>query len=672
MPHVTTILAAAIALSAVAAPLHAQQQAPPEGQDGVEVLTRGPVHEAFAEPVVFDPKPGVVVPKAPPQAIEEMPPDQKPEGENVTWISGYWSWDDERDDFLWISGIWRDLPPGRQWVPGYWAEVQGGYQWVAGYWAGADQGEANYLPSPPETLEAGPNTPAPSENHVWAPGCWYYRQQRYIWRPGYWFVAQPNWVWVPAHYVWTPGGCLFVEGYWDFAIARRGLLFAPVYVPPVVIARPAFVYTPTVVIQNTVLVDHFWCRPRYGHYYFGDYYAPAYQRSGFFFWLSFNSSRVGYDPIFVHQRFVQRRVNVAWETRVREVYRERVVNIAARPPRTFAAQRTLMERRGHVPGALRMGAPLAEVARARADMVSARAGAVAARNDVARTRLEQIGETRRAELAQRSRALRQFQEQRRQREARVAADIQGSRADRAERLQDARERATQLREGRAERLQDARERAQQARTLELPKSPVAARPLPRELRARRADAPPTIPPAARGGERAPVARRPDQPAARRPDQPVARRPDQATVRRPDQSVARRTDQAVARRPDRSVVRPRMNPARPDGGLNAPAPRPERPQVRLQGPPRGAPSSGSSPAYARRPQVRLQGPPRGAGARPPAPEAPGPRLEGPRSRPGPDQAGRNGANPGARPRSSRGSDAEKRPRGKARAKDERPR
>ena len=98
----------------------AAEPSPAAAADGMQVLTRGPVHEAFAETVTFDPKPGIVATKAPPAAIEELPPDQKPEGANVAWIPGYWAWDDERNNFLWVSGIWRDLPPGRQWVPGYW------------------------------------------------------------------------------------------------------------------------------------------------------------------------------------------------------------------------------------------------------------------------------------------------------------------------------------------------------------------------------------------------------------------------------------------------------------------------------------------------------------------------------------------------------------------------
>ncbi len=97
-------------------------------EEGVQVLTRGPVHEAFAETISFDPEPGIIVPNQPPEAIEEVAPEQRPEGDNVAWIPGYLAWDDEREDFLWVSGIWRDLPPGRQWMPGYWTEVESGYQ----------------------------------------------------------------------------------------------------------------------------------------------------------------------------------------------------------------------------------------------------------------------------------------------------------------------------------------------------------------------------------------------------------------------------------------------------------------------------------------------------------------------------------------------------------------
>lgn len=74
-------------------------------QNDVEVLTRGPVHEAFAEPLANDPEAGLIVPRKPPEDIAEVPPDFKPAGDDVVWISGYWAWDDDRDHFLWVSGI---------------------------------------------------------------------------------------------------------------------------------------------------------------------------------------------------------------------------------------------------------------------------------------------------------------------------------------------------------------------------------------------------------------------------------------------------------------------------------------------------------------------------------------------------------------------------------------
>src|SRR5205807_4620087 len=67
---------------------------------GVEVMARGPVHEAFAEPTNTRPEPSPVIPKQPPDPVEELPPEQKPEGNNVQWISGYWAWDDATSDFL--------------------------------------------------------------------------------------------------------------------------------------------------------------------------------------------------------------------------------------------------------------------------------------------------------------------------------------------------------------------------------------------------------------------------------------------------------------------------------------------------------------------------------------------------------------------------------------------
>src|SRR5262245_24029566 len=63
-----------------------------EESEPFEVQARGPVHEAFAAPVERDPEPGIVVAKQPPEPVPELPPDTKPEGDNVQWIPGYWAW----------------------------------------------------------------------------------------------------------------------------------------------------------------------------------------------------------------------------------------------------------------------------------------------------------------------------------------------------------------------------------------------------------------------------------------------------------------------------------------------------------------------------------------------------------------------------------------------------
>ena len=71
----------------------AYQPLQPNAEEQMEVLTRGPVHEAFAETVTFDPEPGMIAPGTPPPAIEEVPPEIRPEGENIAWIPGYWARD---------------------------------------------------------------------------------------------------------------------------------------------------------------------------------------------------------------------------------------------------------------------------------------------------------------------------------------------------------------------------------------------------------------------------------------------------------------------------------------------------------------------------------------------------------------------------------------------------
>jgi hypothetical protein len=311
-------------------------------QEGMEVLTRGPVHEAFAEPVNYNPEPTKIVPKQPPDPIEELPPDQRPADENAQWIPGYWAWDDDRSDFLWVSGIWRVSPPGRVWVPGYWSQVETGWQSTAGYWKVVEQNQVQYVPQPPAPLEAAPSTPAPAADSVMVPGNWVYSGTRFVWSPPYWVDYRPGWVWMPAHYVWTPAGFVFVPGYWDLELVRRGLLFSPVFFTRPLWTQPSWVYRPYYPVYDSFLVGALFVRPGWNQYYFGDFFEARYRTLGFTPWIDFRFGRYGYDPLFNYYRWQNRR-DRAWLTDLRSVYEGRFRGDIPRPPRTLVEQNRIVQ-----------------------------------------------------------------------------------------------------------------------------------------------------------------------------------------------------------------------------------------------------------------------------------------------------------------------------------------
>src|SRR6185503_12661656 len=97
---------------------------------------------------------------------------------------------------IWISGVWRKMPPGQRWVPGYWEKVSDGWRWTSGFWTPVAEESLTYYDPPPGTLEAGPTSAAPAKDYFWTPGVWNYYDTGYRWRPGYWARSQPNWVWM--------------------------------------------------------------------------------------------------------------------------------------------------------------------------------------------------------------------------------------------------------------------------------------------------------------------------------------------------------------------------------------------------------------------------------------------------------------------------------------------
>jgi hypothetical protein len=371
-------------------------------------MTRGPIHEAFAAPVIHDPKAAPTIPKEPPAPIQEMPPDQKPAGQNVQWIPGYWSWDVSRGDFIWISGIWREPPPNNQWVPGYWHQVDGTYQWVSGTWVPISNGQAqsqqSYLPPPPASLETGPNTPQPSANVSWTPGFWSWQATGYVWRPGFWAAVQPNWIWMPAHYVWSPGGYLFVPGYWDLPVANRGLMFAPVYYPQPVYTQPNFVFTPSISIVGSAVTANLFVQASTNQYLFGNYYAQNFVSVGITPWFSFSFATgqpAYYDPLFAFYAVVNVRQNPAWVAQVREQYALRRDRVELRPPNTYIEQTRIIERNVTIINHRSIAMPLSKMAAEPAGRGM---------------RLVKVEEAERRQLHQQVAQLHQFREQRLQQE----------------------------------------------------------------------------------------------------------------------------------------------------------------------------------------------------------------------------------------------------------------
>ena len=317
------------------------QSLPPAmpAQEQPEVLSRGPVHEAFAEPVALQMQAGVIAPNPPPANIEEVPPAERPQGDQFVWIPGYWAWDADRNGYIWVSACWRMAPPNMSWMPGYWAQVSGGWEWVAGFWTPASAREVEYLPEPPAMADAmEPLVAAPSSDMIWVPPCMYWVRGQYVRRSGYWLPAQQDWVWVPSHYVMTPRGYIFAEGHWDYSLENRGVLFAPIGFPVSVYGRAGFSYSPSVVIDIGLLRASLFAYPRYCHYYFGDYYDDAYLSIGIFPWFDSRRHHSWYDPIYENDRWRHQRSEPRWEEHERDHYNQFRADRNLRPARTFREQ----------------------------------------------------------------------------------------------------------------------------------------------------------------------------------------------------------------------------------------------------------------------------------------------------------------------------------------------
>ena len=283
-------------------------------QDGMQVLDEGPLHEAFAEAVVLENAQAITVQREPPVPINELVPEVRPEGENIEWIPGYWMWSDQQNDFIWVSGVWRDIPPGRRWVPGHWTANGADFQWIPGFWAGEQVQEVQMLPLPPETLEVGPSSPAPAANFFWVPGCWMWNNNAYSWRAGYWYAGQQNWVWIPDRYCYTPRGVIFVSGYWDYLLASRGLAYAPVWWSRPVWRTPGWGYRPYNALNSGLLLSALYLNRHHHHYYYG---RGGWNNGNYNPWWKNGGGR-GYDPFCSYHRWHDGRNRDDWSNKYRQ------------------------------------------------------------------------------------------------------------------------------------------------------------------------------------------------------------------------------------------------------------------------------------------------------------------------------------------------------------------
>lgn len=231
-----------ILLVTVGAPLFGQ---------GILPVEEGPIHEAFVsrdtENFELD-----TIPMPPPAPINERIPPQA--DRQAVWIPGYWSWDEKRNDFIWMSGVWRRPPPGHNWIAGSWRQFGEGWAWVPGFWSPQALNTLSYIDvPPPELLDENISQPNGGD-FFWSPGYWEYseRGRGYAWVSGHWERLDSNWILVPAHYTWYNGSYVFVPAYWDWRLEDRGTVFSPVYIPPPL--RTTIVYEPVIVVDNPIIV----------------------------------------------------------------------------------------------------------------------------------------------------------------------------------------------------------------------------------------------------------------------------------------------------------------------------------------------------------------------------------------------------------------------------------
>lgn len=182
------------------------------------------VHEAFVSKIA-DVTPQEILTRQPPAPKAETPPKQ-PNTQTI-WIPGYWSWIHEKQDFVWVCGVWRLPPPDHFWLAGFWKEEKSGWTWVKGAWLENKFKDTSKLVytnvAPPATQNENVGT-SPGPDYFWSMGYWQFEPgtKTHKWLNGSWQKFNPKWVFEAGHWIWRPEGYLFVSPCWDWPLEQRG------------------------------------------------------------------------------------------------------------------------------------------------------------------------------------------------------------------------------------------------------------------------------------------------------------------------------------------------------------------------------------------------------------------------------------------------------------------
>ena len=283
------------------------QQAIRDGE--LELLTRGPLHEAFAQPVVFEPSQAPRAPEAVPAPLHEVLPAFKPQGA-VVWIAGYWAWNDVNDSWTWVTGTWRVPPAGKHWVSGYWTDSNDRRDWIAVGVGLLDSGSGQQV-----DLRASPaEGKAPAARSSIGPGrvlaarVLDFRKRSVCLarrigdaHPARSIVGSVS---VPL----DSGRVRFCRQLLGLPVcSRRGWLFDPVGLTNSDSDTSKLSFGPSTLLNVDNVALELFARPKQSAYYFGDYFGASHVRHGIHAWYRY--AQTAYDPIYTYQSWQYGRQN---------------------------------------------------------------------------------------------------------------------------------------------------------------------------------------------------------------------------------------------------------------------------------------------------------------------------------------------------------------------------